>query len=103
MASEEGSVSEVSTVVVNAFCISSNCRYNVFTVCTKGYIGETAGVVSRMLSIVILVLFVCYTVYLIIDAKKHPADEDNTDLQPIWYLPFCDSGSIYLNKIPIFM
>lgn len=46
--------------------------------------GETAGVVSRMLSIVILVLFVCYTVYLIIDAKKHPADEDNADLQPLW-------------------
>lgn len=46
--------------------------------------GETAGVVSRMLSIVILVLFVCYTVYLIIDAKKHPADEDNAVLQPLW-------------------
>lgn len=46
--------------------------------------GETAGVVSRILSIVILVLFVCYTVYLIIDAKKHPADEDNADLQPLW-------------------
>lgn len=46
--------------------------------------GETAGVVSRMLSIVILVLFVCYTVYLIIDAKKHPADEYNAVLQPLW-------------------
>ena len=35
MSSEEGSVWEV-LVAVNAFCISSNCRYNAFTVCTKG-------------------------------------------------------------------
>lgn len=35
MSSEEGSVWEV-LVAVNAFCISSNYRYNAFTVCTKG-------------------------------------------------------------------
>ena len=38
MVSEEGSVFEVLLVAVNTFCISSNCRYNAFTVCTKGYI-----------------------------------------------------------------
>ena len=35
IASEEGRVSGVQSGVVNTFCISSNCRYNVFTVCTK--------------------------------------------------------------------
>ena len=38
IASEEGRVSGVQSGVVNTFCISSNCRYNAFTVCTKGYI-----------------------------------------------------------------
>lgn len=38
MASEEGSVLVVQSGAVNALCISSNCRYNAFTVCTKGYI-----------------------------------------------------------------
>lgn len=31
-------VSGVQSGAVNVFCISSNCRYNAFTVCTKGYI-----------------------------------------------------------------
>ena len=43
MASEEGSVSDIAVTTVstsapvNAFCISSNCRYKAFTVCTSGY------------------------------------------------------------------
>ena len=34
---EAGNVPEVVSVDVNAFCISSNCRYSVLTVCTRGY------------------------------------------------------------------
>ena len=38
ISSEEGSISEV-LVDVNAFCISSNCRYSALTVCTRGIYG----------------------------------------------------------------
>lgn len=38
MASDVGRVSGVQFGVVNAFCISSNCRYRALTVCTSGYI-----------------------------------------------------------------
>ena len=45
---------------------------------------EKAGVVSRPLAIVLLVLFVAYIVYLIFDAKKNPVSEEESALPPLF-------------------
>ncbi len=45
---------------------------------------EVAGVVGRPLSIVLLAVFVCYIAYLIIDAKRHPAEDEDIEIQPLW-------------------
>ena len=47
-------------------------------------VNEVVGIVSRLLSLVLLVLFVFYIVYLIIDAKKHPTEDDEIETQPLW-------------------
>ena len=45
---------------------------------------EKAGMVSRPLAIILLVLFVSYIIYLIYDAKKHPLpQEEESSLQPL--------------------
>ena len=45
---------------------------------------QQAGDVSRMEGIVIMALFIGYTAYLIIDAKKHPEEEETYHVLPIW-------------------
>lgn len=45
---------------------------------------EVVGVVSRPISLVLLVFFVCYIAHLIIDAKKHPTEDDDIEMQPLW-------------------
>lgn len=45
---------------------------------------EIVGVVGRPISFVLLILFSFYIVYLIVDAKKHPAEEDDILAQPLW-------------------
>ena len=42
------------------------------------------GLVGRPLSLVLLILFVIYIIYLIVDARKHPAQEEDAKLQPLW-------------------
>lgn len=45
---------------------------------------DTAGTVSRITGIILFVLFLVYIVRLILDAKKHPEQEDDTKPYPIW-------------------
>ena len=40
---------------------------------------DTVGFVSRPVSIMLLILFVCYIAYLIYDAKKHPEQEQSIE------------------------
>jgi cation:H+ antiporter len=45
---------------------------------------SNVGLISRPLSIALLLLFIAYIVYLIIDAKKNPTEDDDIDVQPLW-------------------
>ncbi len=42
------------------------------------------GLVGRPLAIVLLFFFIAYILYLIVDAKKHLAGENDTAVQPLW-------------------
>lgn len=39
---------------------------------------DNAGIVGRILGIVLLIFFISYIIYLIVDAKKHPETEEET-------------------------
>ena len=45
---------------------------------------DNAGMVYRALGLTLLVLFVSYIGYLIYDAKKHPAEEEEIKTMPLW-------------------
>jgi len=45
---------------------------------------DTVGFIGRPLSLALLVLFIIYIVYLIIDARKHPTEEDEIVVPPAW-------------------
>ncbi len=45
---------------------------------------EIAGGVSRFIGVVLLVIFSCYTFYLIVDAKKTAGDEEDGEKVPLW-------------------
>ena len=44
---------------------------------------DDAGLVSRILGIVLLIFFISYIIYLIVDAKKHPEPEEETENRTI--------------------
>lgn len=45
---------------------------------------DNAGKVYRALSLSFLVIFISYIIYLIIDAKKHPTEEEDIKPLPLW-------------------
>ena len=45
---------------------------------------ETAGDVSRLTGVVLLVLFICYQLYLIMDAKKKADGEESAESVSLW-------------------
>lgn len=45
---------------------------------------ENVGEVGRITGIIIIVLFIVYIIYLIIDAKKHPEEDDVEENKAIW-------------------
>ena len=45
---------------------------------------DNAGMVYRALGLTLLVMFVCYIAYLIYDAKKHPTQEEEIEVMPLW-------------------
>lgn len=42
------------------------------------------GLVGRPLALVLLILFAVYIIYLIVDAKKHPVEEETAEVKPLW-------------------
>ena len=50
----------------------------------KANMDANVGTISRPLAILLLILFAVYITYLIVDAKKHPTEEDNITKQPLW-------------------
>ena len=44
---------------------------------------ENAGLVNRILGIVLLIFFISYIIYLIVDAKKHPEPEEETTTRTV--------------------
>ena len=51
---------------------------------TKNNMSDVVGVVSRPLAAVLLILFFCYTIYLITEARKHPEEDQDTSVKPLW-------------------
>ncbi len=45
---------------------------------------DNAGTVNRFTGIVLLAVFLAYLLYLIADARKHPADEKTESCLPVW-------------------
>ena len=45
---------------------------------------DSAGVVSRPVGLVLLVIFICYIVYLIFDSIRHPVEEEEISDIPLW-------------------
>ena len=45
---------------------------------------DNAGVVSRPVGLVLLVIFICYIVYLIFDSIRHPVEEEEISDIPLW-------------------
>ena len=47
--------------------------------------GDPAGNINRVTGLILLISFIVYIVYLVMDAKKHPAPEDeDTKNTPVW-------------------
>lgn len=51
---------------------------------TSAAMSDNVGEVSRIFSIILLVLFVSYIVILIRSARKSPQQEENSELTPLW-------------------
>lgn len=51
---------------------------------TSAAMSDNVGEVSRLFSIVLLVLFISYITMLIISARKNPQEDDAAELEPIW-------------------
>ena len=45
---------------------------------------DNAGVVSRPVGLVLLVIFICYIIYLIFDSIRHPVEEEEISDIPLW-------------------
>ena len=45
---------------------------------------DNAGVVSRPIGLALLVIFICYIVYLIFDSIRHPVEEEEISDIPLW-------------------
>ena len=45
---------------------------------------DNAGVVSRPVGLVLLVIFICYILYLIFDSIRHPVEEEEISDIPLW-------------------
>ena len=45
---------------------------------------DNIGMVTRSIGALLIVSFIVYIMVLIADARKHPENEDNTELSPIW-------------------
>ncbi len=45
---------------------------------------DEAGTINRKIGMILVILFVGYIVYLIMDAKHHPEQENELEKQPVW-------------------
>ena len=45
---------------------------------------DNAGVVSRPIGLALLVIFICYIIYLIFDSIRHPVEEEEISDIPLW-------------------
>lgn len=74
------------TIAVTVIVLLGACFKTLFS---TGWVqidmDSNVGLISRPLSIALLLLFIAYIVYLIIDAKKNPTEEDDDiDVLPLW-------------------
>lgn len=74
------------SIAVTALVLLLTCSATIFTGKLPALaMADEAGYVRRYIGIILLVLFVCYIVYLIIDAKKHPTEDDEDSKKlPVW-------------------
>ena len=73
------------TVAITVLVFLGSCFKSIFSgAWFRMDMNVAAGVVGRLLAVVLLVLFVFYLGYLIVEAKKHPAEEESTTTKPIW-------------------
>ena len=45
---------------------------------------DSAGTVNRLIGGILVLALLAYLTYLILDARKHPAEEDDTPVRPMW-------------------
>lgn len=73
------------TIAVTVIVLLGACFKTLFS---TGWVhinmDSNVGLISRPLSIALLLLFIAYIVYLVIDAKKNPTEDDDIDVQPLW-------------------
>ena len=72
------------SIFVTLFVLIGSCFRIIFSgdlLSSSMY--EKAGNIGGWMSIALLILFVCYIVYLIVDARKHPLEEENTVTQSL--------------------
>lgn len=73
------------SIVITIMVLLGTCFKTLFSgEWTGKAMSDVVGLVGRPLSLVLLVLFVLYIIYLIIDAKKHPTEDDNVGEKPLW-------------------
>ena len=72
-------------VGVSLFVLFASSSKALFTgTVFKSAMSDNIGMVSRWIGIVLLVVFIAYIVYLVIDAKKHPEPETDEPKKPYW-------------------
>lgn len=73
------------SVAVTIFVLLASCWNAIFKgTVFRSQMSDNIGLVSRWTGIVLMVAFVGYLVYLIIDAKKHPEPETDEPKKPYW-------------------
>ncbi len=73
------------SIIMTVFVLCTTCFTTLATgAFTSAQMDDVVGNVSRGISIALLVVFVCYIVFLIFEAKKHPTQEDETQNESVW-------------------
>ena len=73
------------SIIITALILLLTCGGSIFKMKIPELgMYDVAGNVKRYIGIILLVIFVCYIVFLIIDAKKHPIEEEEVKAMPVW-------------------
>lgn len=73
------------SIVVTVIVMIASCFFNIYS---GGFLSanmdDNVGNVSRILGIILIVIFIGYIIVLIINAKRHPVKETTDKAKPLW-------------------